>query len=278
MEISTKRLVDCRVMPFQRENPCACSPPVFAALPGAAIITGGSGGIGAAIGQLLAARGSNVSLTYRSGRERADAVASTAPESMLSVHADLVDLDSVKAMLNSTLERFGAIHTLIHAAGPFVPQHYLSQISPSTYAEHLEQEAVGFFNVASCALPALREANGSIVAVTTVGVRRYPKRDGLSASPKAAVEALVRGIAAEEGRYGVRANCVCPGILVDGMTEKLVASGEMDEHAVASALSRIPLNRLGRSSEVAEAACFLASPQASYITGQMIDVDGGYAI
>jgi 3-oxoacyl-[acyl-carrier protein] reductase len=127
-------------------------------------------------------------------------------------------------------------------------------------------------------LPYLREATGSVVAITTAATRRYPIRDGLSSGPKGAVEAVVRAIAAEEGRFGVRANCVGPGMLTDGMAARLIASGELDEAALEVTKRNIALRRFGEAVDVAEAVCFLASDRARFITGQMLDVDGGYTI
>jgi NAD(P)-dependent dehydrogenase (short-subunit alcohol dehydrogenase family) len=135
---------------------------------------------------------------------------------------------------------------------------------------------VGFFNVVSPGIPHLRASEGSLVAVTTAATSRYPVRDGLSAGPKGAVEALVRGIAAEEGRFGVRANCVGPGMLTDGMAARLMASGDLDEAALAVTRANIPLRRFGTADDIAEAVCFLASDRANYITGQKLDIDGGY--
>ena len=97
-----------------------------------------------------------------------------------------------------------------------------------------------------------------------------------AAVPKAAVEAAVRGIAAEEGRYGVRANCVAPGMLTDGMASRLIDSGELSEEALEVTRRSIPLGTFGTADDVAEAVCFLASDRAGFITGQKLDVDGGY--
>ena len=144
--------------------------------------------------------------------------------------------------------------------------------------EQLDADASGFFAVASPALPHLRQTEGSIVAVTTAATRRYPVRDGLSSIPKAAVEAAIRGIAAEEGRFGVRANTVGPGMLVDGMAERLMASGDLDESALDAARGNIAMRRFGSAADIAEAVCFLASQRAKFITGQHLDVDGGFTV
>jgi len=155
---------------------------------------------------------------------------------------------------------------------------HLSTISPAEVQAQLQDDAVGFFAVATACLPHLRESKGSIVAVTTAATRRFPVRDGLSAIPKAAVEAAMKGIAAEEGRFGVRANTVGPGMLTDGMAKRLMASGDLDERALVVARANIPLRTFGTAEDIAEAVCFLASERASFITGQNLDVDGGFTV
>jgi NAD(P)-dependent dehydrogenase (short-subunit alcohol dehydrogenase family) len=245
------------------------------------VVTGGTGGIGAAICRMLAERGSSVAVTYRSNSAAADALLAELSAYGVQVAADPVDLtdaEATAAYVTGVAERFGAIHALVHAAGPHIPMVHLSKVPPKQFAAAVEAEVSAFFNVVSPALPALREAAGSVVAVTTAGTSRYPVRDGLSAGPKAAVESLVRAFAAEEGRFGVRFNSVGPGMLTDGMAERLMASGDLDEKALAVTRGNIPLRRFGRAVDIAEVVAFLASDRANFISGQKIDVDGGYGV
>jgi 3-oxoacyl-[acyl-carrier protein] reductase len=246
---------------------------------GAALVVGGSGGIGLAVARMLASRGCDVAVTYRSRPDAAEAVVEAVRGWGVRGAAYQLDVtDSVRAaeVVAEVAAAYDGLHTLVHAAGPHVPMVHLSSVPAEQMAEQLTSDAAGFFNLARPALPHLREVEGTIVAVTTAATARYPVRDGLSSAPKAAVEAMVRALAAEEGRFGVRVNCVGPGMLTDGMAARLIASGELSDEALAITRGNIPLRRFGTATDIAEAVCFLASDRAGFISGQKLDVDGGY--
>lgn len=243
---------------------------------GFALVTGGSGGIGAAVVRKLVDEGAQVILTYH--RNTPSALAAERGGAVEALQLDVTDATATHDLITSAVERYGELHTLVHAAGPHVPMIHLSRVLPEQFAAQVQADLVGFFNVIHASLPSLRAAAGSVVVITTAATTRYPPRDGLSAAPKGGVEALARALAVEEGRFGIRINCVGPGMLVDGMSARLMSSNSLDQHALDVATKNIPLGRFGSSEDIAHAVIFLASRRAQFISGQKLDIDGGYGV
>ncbi|MFC7516860.1 SDR family NAD(P)-dependent oxidoreductase [Herbaspirillum sp. GCM10030257] len=249
---------------------------------GAALVFGGSGGIGQGVALEFAHAGTSVAIAYRSKADVAERVAGQILEQGVnaSTHqVDVVDTAQIKTAVDAAIAAHGRIHTVVWAAGPLVDQLHISEISSAHWRRAIEIEVVGFFNVVQATLPHLRDAGGgTYVALGSAGHLRWPDRDGLSVAPKATNESLIKGIAREEGRHNIRANSVLVGVIEAGMFLELLSQGQFDQKWIDETLRMLALKRWGKPEDIGRAAVFLASTQSSYITGQQLNVSGGYGL
>lgn len=246
---------------------------------GAAMVFGGSGGIGQHVAKAFARAGSDVAIVYRSKQDVAERVAGEirAAGRKATVHAaDVTQRPQIDAVVAAAAKAHGKLHTVVWAAGPVVEQVTLAETSAELWKRSIDTEVHGFFNAVQATLPELRKGGGSYVHLGSAGHVWWPPKDGLSVAPKAANEALVQGIAKEEGRHNVRANSVLVGVIEAGMFLELLRRGVFDQKWIDETQKLLALKRWGKPEEIGHAAVFLATN--GYVTGQQINVSGGFGV
>jgi 3-oxoacyl-[acyl-carrier protein] reductase len=246
---------------------------------GAALVIGASGGIGGKVAEILAADGCDLALIYNRKQDAAQAVADTVSTHATTHKCDVTDQAAIKSMVDDVISDHGRIHTLVWAAGPLVEQLYLAETPMDNWRKAFEVEVHGFFAMATALLPHMRDqGGGSIVHLGSAGHLRWPDRDGLSVAPKAANESWLKGIAREEGRHRIRANSVLVGVIDAGMFHELMAKGAFPAEWVQETQRMLAIKRWGQAEEIGYAVSWLASLRASYVTGQQINVSGGFGL
>jgi len=246
----------------------------------AAFVVGATGGLGRASTIALARDCPGVAIGYRSSPEKAAALAAELPAGCEGwpVRCDLVDADSVTEAIAGAAARFGGIGTMVFASGVAIAQPFVSKITEGEWRDVIEAELIGLTRVVAATLPVFRkQGGGNFVIVVSVANYAYPPGDALSSVPKAAMESLGRAVAREEGRFGIRANMVAPGIIDAGLGSTFLQDLYTPEIWEAQR-KRIALQRFGDGRDIGEAVAFLASDRARYITGQTLIVDGGFSL
>jgi 3-oxoacyl-[acyl-carrier protein] reductase len=236
-----------------------------------ALVTGASGGLGAAIARALHAQGASVAL---SGTRR-DALEGLAAELKSRAHVtpcDLSDSASIEALVPEAEAALGSLDILVNNAG-ITRDNLFMRMKDTDWDSVLAINLTAAFRLSRAALKGMmRRRYGRIVSITSVvGVTGNPGQ-GNYAAAKAGLIGMSKALAAEVASRGITVNCIAPGFIVSPMTEAL--SDKQRETILGS----VPMGRLGEAPEIAAAAVYLASAEASYVTGQTLHVNGGMAM
>ena len=238
-----------------------------------ALVTGGSRGIGRAIVERLAADGADVTFFYRDNAAAAEAVVAAAQATGWKVAAEQLDIrDSAAcaAAVERVADRAGRIDILVNNAG-VTRDNPLAAFDDDDVAAVLATNVTGVFNMCRAVVPYMTSQRaGSIVNLSSVAGDKGGRGQTNYAASKGAINAFTRALAVELAPRKVRVNAVAPGVIETDM------SADVRELAGDAVLARILLRRWGRPEEIADAVWFLAGAHSSYVTGQVLSVDGGF--
>ena len=238
-----------------------------------ALVTGASRGIGRAIALGLAKNGAAVVVNYQRQKQAAEEVVSQIKDmgmEAVSVAADVADYGASEELVRHAVERFGRLDILVNNAG-VAQDNLIVNMAPEQWRKVIDVNLGGVFNCSKAALAHfMPERRGCIVNVSSVMGKRGWVGESNYAASKAAINAFTQCCAVESVRFGIRVNAVLPGF-----SDTDMVSGLMEEKTSKGILKQIPMKRFANPDEISELVCFLASERASYITGEMISVDGG---
>ena len=254
------------------------------------VVTGGGTNIGRAIALAFAVEGSNVAIAElnRAAGEQvaAEVQAMDNGATAIVVDADVTDKARTDAMMSELVSRLGGVDVLVNNVGWTIDRLFVEK-TRDEHTKEVDLNLWGAINCINAVLPHMIDRqSGSIVSISSDAGRMGEYREAVYSACKAGVIALSKSIARETGRYGLRLNMVCPGLVVPAQQDvsnpdSMWAQGMQDiftEDVLERVRRAYPLRRMGTAQEVANAVVFLASDAASFITGQTLSVSGGYTM
>ncbi len=242
------------------------------------MITGGGSGLGQAAAHLFAQEGAQVVVVDIDDRGGSGTVASIQAQGgdSIFVKTDVSSSAQVQSMVHQTLEKFGRLDILITSAG-IIRLAKTAALSEEDWDSQIDINLKGTFLCAKHCIPAMIQSGGGSIITLGSAIGLHPvEKNAAYGSSKAAVTYLTKLIALEYGENGIRVNCVCPGEIDTPMLRNSIEKDEPDpEKEHRAVIAKTVLKRLGTPQEVAQAMLFLVSPEASYITGTIVVIDGG---
>jgi NAD(P)-dependent dehydrogenase (short-subunit alcohol dehydrogenase family) len=243
-----------------------------------ALVTGGSRGIGRACALALASSGCDIAVNYRRDADAAEETV-RAIEAMgrraVSYRASVDQMEDDESMAVSVLEDFGVIDILVHAAGIASRGASVVKTDPAELDRVLSTHAVAAHHLCRLLVPSMRKRpRGDVVFISSVAARLLAANGAPYNMAKAALEALAMTLAKEEQRHGIHVNVVAPGLVDTEMGRRLV-KGAMGIDDISTLDATAPFGRVCRPEDVAGVVAFLCSAEAGYVSGQVIEVDGG---
>jgi 3-oxoacyl-[acyl-carrier protein] reductase len=242
-----------------------------------ALVTGGSRGIGRAIVETLAGRGYRILFTFASREAEALAVAAaikTAGGEARPLRANVAEASSAQAAARAAVDTWGRLDVLVNNAGTHLPGVTLADTPAAEWDRVLRTNLYGPFHLVQAVLPHMRARKaGNIVNISSNVTQRFPAHYGVYTVSKVALEAFTRILSKEEGPNGIRVHAIAPGPIRTEMLEESLS--KMGRERAQAFLKSVPLGRAGEPREIADVVAFLASDAASYMTGQVVYVNGG---
>ena len=234
------------------------------------VVTGSSSGIGRAAAERFSREGANVTLNGRSKEKLAEVAEGLAEQRTLTVRADISEYDRAERLVEETVSRFGGIDVFVANAGIAVGGS-IEDITPDDFARQIDVNVQGTFNCLKAAWPHLIKRKGCVVITSSVsGIGGDWGMVAYNAS-KGALTNMVRALALDYEKTGVRVNAVCPSFTKTDLTAEM----QEDEELMGAFEHRIPMGRAAEPEEVGDVIVFLASPDARFVNGVNLPVDGG---
>jgi len=252
------------------------------------VITGGGSNIGRAIVLGFAAEGANITIgdiDEKQARKVADLALEKGAFDVQVVRTDVTDESHVHKMFEAATAKFGTVHNLVNNVG-WSKNNFFVRTSSDEWIRTINLNYLSLLYCVKSALDIMvKQGHGTIVAISSDASRQGEKHEAVYAGTKAAVNAFAKTIAKEHGRDGIRCNVVCPGATIpqdesELGSESLWSRGDVhfSEEQLEKIAKSLPLRKLGRARDIAEAVLFLSSPRAGHITGQVLSVSGGYSM